>query len=86
VKASRKAGLFAAVSERALIVLNPRLASVAQDGIKPQRASEKCRSGLNGSLQIIPTGCDGAMLARLPIDLVIGFEVFRNQLLRLDRR
>src|ERR1035438_4989522 len=61
-KASRKAGLLATVSARALIVLNPILASVAQDGIKPQRASEKCRAGLDGSWRMIPTGCDGAML------------------------
>src|SRR3974390_1673814 len=41
VKASRKAGLLATVSERALIVLKRMLASVAQDGIRPQRAREK---------------------------------------------
>src|SRR5271157_984244 len=56
VKASRKAGLFATVSERALIVLNPTLASAAHDGIRPQRAREKCRSGVDGSWRIIPTG------------------------------
>src|ERR1022692_4390066 len=62
VKASRKAGLLAIVSARALIVLKPILASLAQVGIRPQRASEKCRSGLDGSWRIMPTGCDGAML------------------------
>src|ERR1035441_5038370 len=55
VKASRKAGLLATVSERALIVLKPILASVAQDGIRPQRAREKCRSGVDGSCRMIPT-------------------------------
>src|ERR1019366_7198280 len=55
VKASRKASLLATVSERALIVLKPILASVAQDGIKPQRAREKCRCGLDGSCRMIPT-------------------------------
>ena len=62
MKASRKTGLLATVSARALIVLNPILASVAQDGIRPQRASEKRRSGLDGSWRTIPTGCEGAML------------------------
>src|SRR3974390_3009766 len=61
-KASRKAGLIATVSARALIVLDPILASVAQDGIRPQRATEKGRSGIDGSSRIIPQGCDGAML------------------------
>src|SRR5271165_2862418 len=55
VKASRKAGLLATVSERALIVLKPMLGSLAQDGIRPQRAREKCRSGVDGSWRIIPT-------------------------------
>src|SRR5271157_2580978 len=55
VNASRKAGLFATVSERALNVLKPMLASVAQDGIRPQRDREKCRSGVDGSWRIIPT-------------------------------
>src|SRR5208337_4733904 len=48
MKASRKAGLLATVSARALIVLKPMLASLAHDGIRPQRASEKYRSGLDG--------------------------------------
>src|SRR5271157_6108551 len=56
VKASRKAGLLAPVSERALIVLKPMLASVAQDGIRPQRAREKYLCGLDGSCRMIPTG------------------------------
>src|SRR5208282_414198 len=52
VKASRKAGLLATVSARALIVLNPIVAPVAQDGMRPQRANEKRRSGVDGSWRI----------------------------------
>src|ERR1017187_8134002 len=81
-KASRKAGLLATVSARALVVLNPILASAAQDGIRPQRASEKCRSGFG---RILANDSDrlrrGDVVARLPIDLVFGFEVFLDQLL-----
>jgi heme oxygenase (biliverdin-IX-beta and delta-forming) len=37
-------------------VLVTMLASLAQDGIRPQRAKVKCRSGLDASCRIIPTG------------------------------
>ena len=42
--ASRKAALVDTVSARALIVLDPIPASVAHNGIRPQRASEKTKN------------------------------------------
>jgi len=47
--------LLATVSAHALIVLEPILASLAQEGIRSQREREKCRSGLTA--HIFPNWC-----------------------------
>ena len=52
---------FVIVSDRALMVLNPMLGSVAQDGINPQRIRDNSRTEF-AVCRITGTGCDGAML------------------------
>jgi hypothetical protein len=61
VMASRKAGLSAAVSDIALMVLKPMDASLAHKGINPHRTSPNVRFGSFLSWRTIGTFCVGAM-------------------------
>ena len=75
MKASRNAGLLATVSARALIVLNPTLASLAQDGMRPHLPPFTPRGSVSVQLS-----CSSPSLLLPPY--VVCFWSFRGKLMR----
>lgn len=71
---SRKDGVVSTVSTRALIVLNPMLASFAQEGTSPHRIIES-RRRVRDSWRIVRTGWEGGdVVPRNDVEVTVGVE------------